>query len=361
MRLPKPLRPGAVIGVTAVSSGVAPEQHDRLDLALEVLRRRGFKVIEGDCLREHYKSTSAPAIERAADLMKFLTDPEIDAVMPPWGGQRAIELLPLLDFERLKSVPPKWFCGFSDVSTLHLPLALISQWATLHGPNLMELAPPELDANTAAVWDILSPQDATHKADAAQPWSITQKSSPLYQEDVFGWLDDPTVGLNLTEPTRWQRLDQSDQSLTMQGRLIGGCLDTLSRIAGTPYGDVPGFIRESGDDGTILYLENVQLAPLELLRAFKSLEYHGWFAGISGLLIGRNSGPDATSPLDLSYQEVLHEVFDDMPHATLYDVDVGHKAPQICLVNRARAQVEFSGGAGSVTMAFNEGLLMNRL
>lgn len=356
MKLPSPLRPGAVIGVTATSSGVEPQQHDRLDLALEMLRKRGFKVVEGECLRGHYKNTSAPAPERAAELMRFLTDPEIDAVMPPWGGQRAIELLPLLDFERLKSTPAKWFSGFSDISTLHLPLALISQWPTLHGPNLMELAASELDANTAAIWDILCPQHAAQiDAASAQPWSITQHSSSLYQQDVFSWLDDPTVGLNLTEPTRWQRLDHSDKPLTVQGRLIGGCIDTLSRIAGTQYGNVPGFIRESGDDGVILYLENVQLAPLELLRAFKSLEYHGWFAGISGLLVGRNSGPDATSPLDLNYQDVLHEVFGNMPHATLYDVDVGHKAPQICLVNRAQAQVEFSGGGGSVTMELNYG------
>lgn len=351
MKLPNPLRPGAVIGVTAASSGVEPDQHDRLDLALEMLRNRGFEVVEGKCLRGHYKNTSAPATERAAELMKFLSDPDIDAVMPPWGGQRAIELLPLLDFEGLKTRPPKWFSGFSDISTLHLPLTLIAEWPTLHGPNLMELAAPELDTNTAAIWDILSPQrDSSVNATSTEPYSLTQYSSPLYQQDVFDWLDDPTAGLNLTEPTRWRRLDQLDKPLKMQGRLIGGCLDTLSRMAGTAYGDVPSFVRARGDEGVILYLENVQLAPLELLRALKSLEYHGWFAGISGLLVGRNSGPDASSPVDLSYLDALHAVFDNMPHATLYDVDVGHKAPQICLVNGARAQVEYTGGGGSVTM-----------
>lgn len=33
--------------------------------------------------------------------MEFLTRSDIDAVIPPWGGELAIQILPLLDFERL--------------------------------------------------------------------------------------------------------------------------------------------------------------------------------------------------------------------------------------------------------------------
>jgi hypothetical protein len=41
-----------------------------------------------------------PAAERAA-LMAMLTDPAIRAVVPPWGGETAIDLLPLLDWEAI--------------------------------------------------------------------------------------------------------------------------------------------------------------------------------------------------------------------------------------------------------------------
>lgn len=343
MKYPKPLQPGATIGVTAPSSGIEPPMHPRLDLALDMLRQRGFKVQEGSCLRSHSKNTSAPAKERAEELKQFLTDPKIDAVMPPWGGQRAIEMLPYMDFERLKSCSPKWFSGFSDISTLHLPLALIAGWPTLHGPNLMELAAPELDANSAAIWALLS-------CKAGQ--SVTQQSSHYYQQEVANWLQDPTAGLRQTEPTCWQRLDQSEQPLQLSGRLIGGCLDTLSRLAGTRYGDVSGFIASS-DEPVLLYLENVQLEPLEMLRALKSLEFHGWFNAISGLLIGRSSGPDASSEADLSYVEALHAVFDNMAHPTLYDVDIGHKPPQVSLVNLASATVDYSSGGATVTVTLD--------
>ncbi|WP_198679612.1 S66 family peptidase [Aliidiomarina minuta] len=345
MKFPKPLQSGATIGVTAPSSGVEPALHSRLDLALTMLRKRGFSVKEGNCLRSQTKDTSAPAKVRAEELMTFLIDPEIDAIMPPWGGQRAIELLPHMDFERLKSCSPKWFCGFSDISTLHMPLSLIAGWPTLHGPNLMELAATPLDANTAAIWDLLGCQPGQ---------TVEQQSSRFYQQEVANWLEDPTAGLQQTEPTRWRRLDQKEQPLQLQGQLIGGCLDTLSRLAGTVYGDVPGFIGVSSNKGVLLYLENAQMEPLEMLRALKSLEFHGWFSGISGLLLGRNTGPDASSDDHVSYIDALHAVFDSMPYPTLYDVDIGHKPPQLSLVNLACATVDYAKGGGSVTLAFDD-------
>ena len=50
-RLPSPLRPGDTIAVTAPSSGVPPQLWPRLDVAIAGLRRRGFEVLEGVCLR----------------------------------------------------------------------------------------------------------------------------------------------------------------------------------------------------------------------------------------------------------------------------------------------------------------------
>ncbi len=66
---------------------------------------------------------SEPAADRARELMAMLTDPGIRAVVPPWGGETAIDLLPLLDWDRLRTAEPTWFVGFSDVSTLLTPLS----------------------------------------------------------------------------------------------------------------------------------------------------------------------------------------------------------------------------------------------
>ena len=52
VRLPAPLRPGDTIAVTAPSSGVPAALQPRLDVAIADLRRRGFEVLEGVCLRD---------------------------------------------------------------------------------------------------------------------------------------------------------------------------------------------------------------------------------------------------------------------------------------------------------------------
>lgn len=46
MKFPRPLQHGDRIAVSALSSGVPPAMHARLDLALSTLRERGFEVID---------------------------------------------------------------------------------------------------------------------------------------------------------------------------------------------------------------------------------------------------------------------------------------------------------------------------
>src|SRR6185312_6938582 len=118
-----PLVPGDVIGVTAPSTGVPGSLRRRLDFAVQQLRDRGFVVDMGDCL-DGSTHISAPAEQRARELMRMLLDPTIKAIVPPWGGATAIDLIPLLDFDALASAEPTWFVGYSDISTLLTPVTL---------------------------------------------------------------------------------------------------------------------------------------------------------------------------------------------------------------------------------------------
>ena len=109
----------------------------RLKVATCWLRERGYQVAVGQCLDGDSSHVSAPAVERADELQRMLTDPQIRAVVPPWGGETAIDLLDLLDWDAIAAAEPTWVVGFSDISTLLLPLTTRAGWATLHGANLM--------------------------------------------------------------------------------------------------------------------------------------------------------------------------------------------------------------------------------
>ncbi len=109
----------------------------RLDFCVKHLRGLAYDVVLGDCM-DGSGVTSAPAPDRAAELTAMLLDPTIRAVVPPWGGELAIDLLPLLDFDAISAAEPTWLVGYSDLTTVMVPLTLRTGIATLHGSNLMD-------------------------------------------------------------------------------------------------------------------------------------------------------------------------------------------------------------------------------
>ena len=240
LRFPAPLTRGDKIGVTAPSAGVEGPGADRIDFCVNWLRNAGYDVVVGEYL-DGSGITSGPARARAAELTQMLCDPSIRCVVPPWGGETAIDLLELLDWDALAAAVPTWLVGYSDLSTILLPLTTRLGWATLHGDNLA---------------------DTPYKPPAGLlPWlEIASGTGPYRQRDsglVVDWwrfAEDP-------QGTAWKRVGSGAwtlhgaESLCATGRLIGGCIETLCNLAGTPYGDVAAFGRQHAEDGLIVYLE----------------------------------------------------------------------------------------------------------
>lgn len=179
----------------------------------------------------------------------------------------------------------------------------------------MELGASHIDAVTAGVWNVLR---ASHDTD------VVQYSSHQFQRTESNWIANPCAGLLLTEDTQWKRLDGSSAPVAFSGRLIGGCLDTVARIAGTQYGDLPGFVKSSAGDGVVLYIENAEMPPCELLRALWSVRLHGWL-------------------------DDLRSACEGISCPVLHDLDIGHLPPQLSLVNGAVAHITFKNNSGSVT------------
>ncbi|MCY7314980.1 MAG: LD-carboxypeptidase [Rubrivivax sp.] len=327
---PAPLQPGSRIAVTAPSSGVAPPFHARLDLCLAHLRTQGFVVEEGACLRNEQRSASASADMRAAELQALLLRDGIGAVIPPWGGELAIELLDRLDWPALTTARPKWALGYSDTSTWLLPLTLRLGWATAHGPCLMDLVPNQHDALTRNALAILATPPGG---------SVRQHASTHWQRHWTDFSQAPDSAYQLTEPTRWRRLDGQALDTRCSGRLIGGCIDTLMHLAGSAHADVASFIAQHRAEGVVLYLENAALSPTALVRALHTLRWAGWLDGLAGLLIGRSAAPDTNAPDALRYADALQHTLGALPCPVLIDLDIGHRPPQLVLVNGAWADV----------------------
>lgn len=337
MKYPAPLKAGSKIAVTAFSSGVSEPIHRRLDIVLNHLRDSGYQVIEGECLRTNIKHVSGSAQARAQELMRFLCDDSIDAIMPPWGGEFAMDILPLLDYDLLAKAKPKWVMGFSDISTLMVTLTTKLDWASAHGTNLMQLHPSESERLTASTLSWLQQKEGAF---------FTQEPSSFYQIANTSFADNPEVILNTTEVTRWKVLGKSDEA-SFSGCLIGGCFDVMTVLIGTPYFDMEQFHENHREDGVILYLENAEMSPTYFKRALLSLKFKGIFDLVNGVMLGRNAVMD-NAGCAISSQEALEEALADLSIPVVYDMDIGHLPPNLTLINGAFAEVCVRGGQGNI-------------
>ncbi len=334
-RYPRPLRPGDTIAVTAPSSGVEPRHQGRLDFTLNWLRDKGFDVVEGNCLRGGTQ-VSAPVADRAAEVEAFLTDPRIRAVVPPWGGETAIDLVDLLDYRAIGRAEPTWIVGFSDTSTLLVPLTLRADLATLHGHNLMD-TPYELPAGPMHWLDVAALEPGA---------SFTQSGTTSHRQPGWDdWEKDPTpTTMPLTEPTEWRVLHGPDE-VSFGGRLIGGCVEVLGPLAGTPYADVGGWVQQQSE-GTVVYLEVGGTDAYDACRHLHALRLAGWFERANGVLIGRTRAPDSEY---LTHDGAVIDALARLDLPIVAGVDFGHVPPAMAFVNGALAQVRVAGGTGEIT------------
>ncbi|MEP9364314.1 S66 peptidase family protein [Nocardioides sp. CN2-186] len=323
MRFSRPLQPGDRIGVTAPSSGIQPGMLARLDVAVKSLEARGYDVVLGECLGTP-SVVSAPKEQRAAELTAMLADPAIRAVVPPWGGELAIDLLDRIGWEALADAEPTWLVGFSDISTLLVPVTLRLGWATLHGANLMDS--PYAAPDGLLHW--------TEVASATEP--LTQTSPGRYRST--GWDDyvaQPEVDrFTLDAEGTWSVLGGGSVDVT--GRLIGGCLETVGPLAATPYGDVAAYGRDHADEGIVVYLEACEDGAYTIARTLHSLRYAGWFEHATAVLIGRTN---ALAAGDLSQADAVADALGGLGIPVVLDVECGHVAPYLPLVNGALAHV----------------------
>jgi len=327
IRYPSPLRAGDRIGVTSPSSGVDAALLPRLDVAVEVLRQRGFDVVVGECM-DGQGVVSAPAADRAAELTAMLVDPSIRAVIPPWGGELAVEVLAHLDFRAIADADPTWLVGYSDISTLLLPLTTLTGVATLHGQNLMD-TPYRVPAPLASWLDV-----ATSPVGA----QVTQGASTAHRATGFDdWEADPTT----TEPTfdtpgSWRLLDPGAGPVRASGRLVGGCIETVSILAGTPYGDLSAFADEHAPEGFIVYVEASGDGATDIARDLWRMRLAGWFERADAVLVGRTRAPDVPGFTQL---DAVRSALGDLDLPVVLDVDCGHVPPHLALVNGALADV----------------------
>ncbi|NWG14176.1 MAG: LD-carboxypeptidase [Acidobacteria bacterium] len=273
--LPAALRPGDTVGIVAPAGPVHPP--DAIRPALALIESWGFRVRFDNRIFEASRYLAGSDEARASELMRYVEDPSINAILALRGGFGCSRLIPLLDQSRIRR-NCKIFMGFSDLTTLHLYFLRLCDWATVHGP-----------VATTLTRDRMSPQAERH---LLRLWTDPQYLPALAFPQLETWV-----------PGR------------AEGVIAGGCLSIIAASLGTVY--------EIETEGKILFLEEMGEAPYRIDRLITQLRLAGKLEGLAGILVGSLCGCEPDEG-DYTAAEVLRELLSPIGVPVLAGFPTGH-------------------------------------
>ena len=238
---PRRLEAGDGIGIISPAGPLNAQRLERLDRALNYLRQRGFRIFEGQHVREQTGYLAGLDEQRAQDFNDMFANPDVRAVFCSRGGYGITRLLDKIDYDLVQQ-HPKILVGYSDVTALSLALYEKCRLITFAGPMLaiemFDLQPTTADS----LWNLL-----------------------------FG--DTPTLTATV-DNNAWRTVSPGQ----VEGVLLGGCLSVISPLIGTPY--CPDF------KNAILLLEDVGEDLYKIDRLFSHLKNAGVLSRINGIILG---------------------------------------------------------------------------
>ena len=338
MRYPSFLRPGDTIGYAAPSFGANIEPYrSRFESALRFFKDRGYleklgpNVYEGSGIG---RSNTASAC--AEELMEMMLSEETQAVFSVGGGELMCEILPCLDFGKLREAPPKWYMGYSDNTNFTFLLPTLCDTAALYGPCAPEFGMRPVDPALTDCLELLEGKKLAFHG--YEKWELTEIKTA----------EEPLLPYNLTEKTEVRRYFWDGSPFS--GRLLGGCLDCLINLSGTRYDKAAEFAERYKEDGIIWFLESCDLSVFHVRRALWQLKEAGWFRHAKAFLIGRpmHYGEEAGG---LDMQSAVLGVLEEYGVPVLMDVDLGHLPPKLPFISGGYARVS-PYGSGNIALEY---------
>ena len=269
---PPSLKDGDVIAIVATARKVTPEE---MFPAIEFLKENGFRVLCGKNLYEVENQFAGSDKQRAEDLQWAINQPEIKAILIARGGYGTMRVLDLVDFSPLKK-NPKWICGFSDVTALHLHVQSHLNLTTLHC-----VMPINFGKNREAFESLVN----------------------ALRGNVQRYV--------------WEG-SEFDRSGSTDGILVGGNLSLLYALTGTAS--------DITTDEKILFIEDLDEYLYHLDRMMMSLRMAGKLKNLKGLVIGGLSDmKDNVVPYGKTATEIILDAVKDYSFPVCFNFPAGHK------------------------------------
>lgn len=217
---------------------------------------------------------SAPAEERLEDLHLAFSRKDVRAVIAGIGGNHSSQLPPRIDWEMIRQ-NPKVFVGFSDITVLLLAVHHLTGLVTFYGPMLatpLGEYPAILEYTADYFERALFRPEPVGCIEPSQAWTEEFLDWNLQIDRTRARALRPNPGPRVLRPGR------------ARGRLLGGCLESLQHLRGTPWW--PDF------RGAILFWELSEEvpSPARVDAMLITLENAGALRSIEGMLVEQPYG-----------------------------------------------------------------------
>ena len=326
MKYPDFLGENGVIGFVAPSFGCATEPYKTaFTNALNKFKDMGFGVDLGpNCFEDLGIGISNTPQACAEELNSSYCSGKNDILISCGGGELMCEVIPYMDFERLKRAKPKWYMGYSDNTNFTFLATTICDTAAIYGPCAAAFGMEPWHESLEDALELLRGNKTTF-----HNYAMWEKESLKDEEH-------PLAAYHVTETTNIINVPQG--RIEMEGRLIGGCMDCLVNIVGTEFDHVKEFIGKYKEDGFIWFLEACELNVMSIRRAIWQLKHAGWFEHVKGFLIGRPLcfGEEM---FGIDQYRAVTDLLKEYEVPIIMDMDIGHLAPMMPMVCGATAKV----------------------
>lgn len=270
LRRPRAIRPGARIAIAAPAGPVDP---DALSSGRAALERLGFETVTQDDLLDRDGYLAGSDARRAAELMAFIRDPEIDAILCARGGYGCQRILDSLDATAFRKAA-KPLVGYSDITVLLLWQRKHAGLLGIHGPMLEKKDGLEGETGSALV-------------------RALQGTGPLPR----------FVGE--TRVTGWA-----------EGRIVGGSLSVCVASLGASW--------EIDTRNNILVLEDVTEPPYRIDRMLQQLRAAGKFDHVAGIALGGFTDCEDERYPEWTVERLFDEVFGSLGVPVVAGLPFGH-------------------------------------
>lgn len=345
MRYPKSIEKGGSIGFLAPSFGCNIEPYkSAFDNALKKFQGMGYQVELGpNCYAGEGVGISNTSEKCGAEVNQMFCDSETDVLMSCGGGELMCEILPYVDFEQISTEKPKWYMGYSDNTNLTYLLTTLTDTASIYAPCAPAFGMEPWHASLGDAFRII-----TGETKVVQTYGKWEKESLKTPEN-------PLLPYNVTEDVQirtyiGKELHDPNDSISFEGRLIGGCMDCLVNLLGTRFDKTKDFLEKYKDDGFIWFLEACDLNVFSIRRAMWQMEEAGWFQYVKGFLIGRPLNGSSMFGLD-AYEAVL-AVAGKKNVPVVFDVDLGHLPPMMPIVCGSYGEIKVQNNNVRIDMKF---------